>query len=142
MSFFQPPSGDLVQPTISNPVAGANFSFNIPSGQVIRPRTLMFRFVTDANVASRTVTLYVYGAGGGLYSILTQVTQAASLTYDYSYVPSIYPAHTITHGIILAGWPADLWLESPMVISSQIYNIQATDQLSSIHLLYERFIRH
>lgn len=141
MSEHQPPFGYVFQPIIVNPAAGANFSYTLAAGKIYKLLSCHFRFVTDATVINRNVALHVSTPGGVAIEILPVGTHGASATYDYTFAPGLTPLSDITGNRRCAPVPLDYWIESAGAISSQVANIQAADQISSVHLILMAYQR-
>jgi hypothetical protein len=121
-----------------DPAAGAAFSFDYPQNRVVVPLSLTFKFVTDANVANRTVRIeYDDGRGTPFYREVMGAVQAAATTAFYSAAVNRGAADLDTNDF--AALPL---LAVPLVIGQalqiNVTNIQAGDQISQVVMLFAR----
>lgn len=131
--------GGPVYVRAASPAPGAAFVQAADRGFYLRLVTLFVRLVTDANVADRTLRLEYRDAEANVYDVAgNPVTYPASSTEDYSFsayqsrgewevaATNLVPLHPIllppTHDFRIA-----------------VNGIQATDQLSRIAFVVERF---
>lgn len=125
--------------TVANPVAGAGFTYTVPSPYWILLDSLSFQLVSDANAANRQVTLTVRdGSGVALVTLPSASVQAASLTYQYSFSPSFTGFNTVVGLAVTAPLPM-LFLQPGFALTLAIGAVQVTDQVSNIRLYAERF---
>lgn len=123
----------------ATPAAGAHFIQTIPGQYRARLITFFCRLVTDANAADRTVVLEYRDAGDLRYAMAAApVTQSASTTTDYAF--QAWQGQ--------ADWPADDTVLVPLVpitlppthdFRLYVDNIQATDAVSRVRFVWERF---
>lgn len=133
--------GNIKTIIIPAPAQGANFSYTIPVGRRMHVRSIAFHFVTDANVATRRVVVYVIDPEGGIsYSTIPTVTQAAGLSYDYTFAPGSRELANAVGRYVTSHLASKLILVPGENISSDIQNVQAGDQIQEIYLLVEEFI--
>ena len=126
---------------IPSPAQGANFSYMVPAGRRMHVRSIAFNFITDANVATRQVILYVIDPAGGVsYSAVPKVTQVTGLGYDYTFAPQARELANAVGGYATSQLASKLVLVPGEVIASDIQNVQAGDQIQEIYLLVEEFI--
>ena len=125
--------------TPDKPAAGANFT-STPSGLYFeRLLSVRVKLVADANAANRTVTLEFCDPGGTVYRTCgAAATSPASETWDWEF--SVWQD--------VAEFPVGAKILSPLdpLIIPQGWswkltcvNIQATDQLSRIRVVSEKF---
>lgn len=69
----------------TDPAANTEISYTVPAKQLIELTSVRFTLVTDANAATRRVTLTIDDGTNVIYEVASQVTQAASLTYVYTF---------------------------------------------------------
>lgn len=69
----------------SDPAANTEHSITVPAGQIWDLLSLNFSLVTDGNAANRTVTVTIDDGTTVYAKATTPVTQAASLTYNYTF---------------------------------------------------------
>lgn len=122
-----------------SPAAGADFALTVEGRYHLRLVTLFVRLVTDANAANRTLRLEYRDAEGNVFDVCgNPVTYPASSTEDYSFsvfqprgewevgATNLVPLHPVL-------------LPPTFAFAIAVTNIQATDQLSRIRFLVERF---
>jgi hypothetical protein len=128
---------ELIQ--VANPAAGAGFTQVIDGRYTTRPLAVHFRLVTDANVANRGVELqYQDDQGVPFLSMGAPVTIPASQTYDLSFWRLLgQPDWPIVTTIVAP--LADVFLAPAYRIVLTINGVQATDQVSRIRILWERY---
>jgi hypothetical protein len=123
-----------------SPAAGANFVQTIEGSFYQRLVSVHVRLVTDGNVAARNVAVEYRDAAGNRFALSSgPVTQSASSTNDWTF--DVFQSQ--------AEWPvATTYIISPLkpllLLPTMdwrivVDNIQATDQLSRIRFIRERF---
>ncbi len=122
----------------SNPAAGANFSYTVPTGEIWRVFGMTFRLTTDANVANRRVFPY-FSCASGTYRFWANEDQAASLTHDYVGHVGESPPTTLYTTYHHLPMPRDVWIRGNGTIGIIVDNKQAGDQLFGIKFMQERF---
>jgi hypothetical protein len=147
------PNGRVLSPTEgpglvyttgpSNPVAGADWTFLIPTNCRQRIRSIHASFVTAAAVANRNIRVIVQDVGGTAFRAAAAVSVPASTgaLVSMSSVPVYTPIDPLTIPIPL---PADLVLTGAtglaMNVTTNTVNIQAADQWSTIRFLVEEWL--
>lgn len=95
-------------------------------------RSLTFQLVTDANAATRAVTLSVSDTAVSYRLLTAGATQAASLTRVYSGSEGVSGAAG-AGGFIQLNFPTEgIWLPVGHTLTVAVENIQAGDQISAI----------
>jgi hypothetical protein len=128
-------AGALIEQTVANPAAGADWSFAMLGVTRATFCTVFAQLVTSANVATRTAALQITDGANVLAIVDSTTTQVASLTTQYTgYCSSPLGGTGGTH----AYWPlpAPLILRPGWTIGSLTNNIQAGDQWSLIRLVF------
>lgn len=123
----------------ASPAAGADWSYTVTGHDYLRLVSLHCKFVADANAASREVVVsYETNAGErfGLYGINTTVTASNTAYYDFSAFQPEAVATVDSSALVPLG---PILLAPTQVIKLHVVNIQATDQLSAIWTVWERF---
>lgn len=122
----------------ASPAAGAEFTQAV-DGYWWRLLTIFVRIVTDANAANRTILIEYRDQAGNVYHRNgNPVTYPASQTEDFSF-SCFHPRGewevSATNLVPLA----PLMLPPTHVFAIAVTNVQATDQLSRIRYVVERF---
>ena len=116
----------------ATPAAGADWSLTVPAGHLYELLSVYASLVTDANVATRSVSL-VLTDGQATYLVLAAPgTQAASLTWGYAWTQH-GNAYAGADGIV-SGIPR-LLLEPGWTIAASTASKQAGDQWGTPRLL-------
>lgn len=129
--------GAILQVTIGNPAAGADFTQAINGNARWRVQTLRAAFVTSAAAANRSAILQFSTAGNVFFSAPVVPVQAASLTWSYNWgsgVTTLTATAGATTPNAVTSLPDDFWLPPGSTIASVTQNIQAGDQWSAIQL--------
>jgi hypothetical protein len=129
--------GMMRQFTQVAPGAGVDFSITVPSQARWRIIGLRAALTTSATAGTRNVILSFGTSATPWYNAVAQPTQAASLTYGYSFgagVTTISTAIGTTTLNIITSIPSDLWLGPGTTLQSVTQNIQAGDQWSAIQV--------
>ena len=123
----------------TSPAAGTDFTQAVDARYFVRLMSVFCRLVTDATVASREVVLEYRDQAANRYDLMgAPVTVSATSTNDYCF--SSFQGQ--------ADWPEDSSILVPLhpviLLPSDdfrlhIVNVQATDQLSRIRFVWERF---
>jgi len=131
--------GRLIATTITAPAAGADWVTTSPAGFAEQIHSISGIFTTDANVATRRLSITVEDDTGGIVAVIPFITaQTASTTRRY----------TIAHGIervednsqlISANPLPNIILVEDWLIRSAVFNIQAGDQWSQLTGASERW---
>lgn len=123
----------------TSPAAGADFSYAVEGAYYERIVSLHCKFVADANAASREVVVSYQDAGGlrfGLYGINTTVTASLTAYYEFSAFQPEAVATVDGSALVPLG---PLLLAPTQGFKIHVVSIQATDQLSEIRFVRERF---
>lgn len=122
---------------IANPSAGAQWSYTVPAGEILKLASIRYTLTTDANVANRTPGFEILDSTGTVvYSQSSTITQPASLAkvYEYSNAgESFVPGSGL--GTFLTTIPDEIVLAEGWVIRSTSVAGQVGDQYSAITLL-------
>lgn len=123
----------------TTPAAGAHYSAAIPGQFITRLLSLHVKLVADANVASREVTIEYRNADGlrfALAGINTTVVASQTAYYEFSVFQPEAVA-TVDSSALVPLPP--LLLMPTFDFRVYVVNIQATDQLSQVRYVWERF---
>lgn len=130
--------GSFFRPIFANPAAGADLSFTIPLPSLFHLLSLKFTFTTDVNVANRIVSLIFDDGGVSFYQIFCPANHAAGLTYFYEFSRNFLSFYNQSNHYYVS--IPDFFLPGNYRILTSITNIQVGDQISSIGILFERFL--
>jgi hypothetical protein len=133
---LQPPgTGSILTIPLTAPAAGANLSYAIPAGCRWTFHGVWVTFGTDANVANRDLYLKFVPATGGNMAAASGITQTASTTRNYYFVPGISVTTSIStlHNVMPLPYP--IIMNGADTFSVTILGIQATDQISAAVLI-------
>lgn len=124
----------------TSPAAGANFSLQNTGLQDSRLLSITFKLVTDGNAASRYVSVD-YNDGNSHLFVRNgiQGAVAASTTALFSFNSHRTISEANANNEVFAPLQPAL-IQSTQSIGINVANIQATDQLSQIVMLWERYI--
>ena len=131
--------------TLADPVAGADWTFVVPSDRIWVPQLLKARLTTSAAVANRTPLLEVRNEASTLVTILEPKSsdsagafQAASRIFDWSWARLLGGAaiHNTGDGVSTQALP-DLVLPPGFRLTMRTLVLQAGDQWSSIIMLVQ-----
>ena len=130
--------GNLQQETVANPAAGAGFVIPSYTGCRVRFVCARFRFVTDANVANRRVTVDISAGATSYCKAVSSGDHTASVTAYYSVWFGMNNGIGSWSGNFFIGLPNILYLDSDnMNLAVTADNIQVGDQFSNIYTLCE-----
>lgn len=116
--------------TIQNTItpAGSDWIEQVPLGRTWRLMGVRARLVTSATVATRSVVFNITDSASRLVMIvLPQVTQAASLTIDYTLKDTGFVGNS-NPAIADVPMPSEVYMGPNAAIQSVTTNLQATDQ--------------
>jgi len=131
--------GDLQPIFITQPAAGADFTYTLPASGVYLFKSLAFQLVSSATAANR-VARVSFTHGGLMFCELTAaLAHTASLTVRYSFFPGA-TLLTVVSTVLTGPAPTDFFLPGGTVIASVVGSLQATDQISAIGLFVEFFL--
>jgi hypothetical protein len=122
----------------TSPSAGASFSVTSPGRPGWRLIGVLFRLVTDATVANRSVTVDYDDGNGVLFgSNGMQGVVAASTTVNFSFDTQRTVSEANSNGQIFAPLRPE-YFQGGQKLLINVLNVQAGDQLSRIALVFER----
>lgn len=129
-----PPTQSVV--SVSNPAAGADFSYTVPTGSFYRLIAVNYTLTTDANVANRLGRVRVKRGTPTIAVAAGAAVVAAGSTRVYFWnLGTVANTVTATSDISpLVGFPT---LVAGDVIDSFLLNKQVGDQLSTVTLVFE-----
>jgi hypothetical protein len=125
---------------VSNPAAGADFTFTVPTG-IWAVKSIFGVLTTSAQVATRQVIFEIFSATGArVLRCPSHITQTASLTQDYSASDAPIVNTTTTPDQITCPMPisSNYLVAGNWVINSNSIGIQTLDQWSNISIVLER----
>lgn len=123
----------------TSPAAGSNYSLTVSGAYAERFSVCKFTLTTSATVANRIVTVdYIYPGTGTIAEAGPTVIQTASSTGVYNGRIGFGPSDWNTGTAAFFGLP-DIILLPGMQLQINVANIDATDALSSIFFVRERF---
>lgn len=123
--------------TTGKPVAGVGWSVAVPAGVMWWVIAARFYVITSATVASRYAYLGVTVDGTTVWDGAAELAQAASTTILYSFSSTVsYQPVTTSTNTSLVPFP-DVLLPQGAVVTGNIYNIDAGDQVSAASLYVE-----
>lgn len=134
-------SFELVTIDPPNPAVASPYTFIVPAHTVIQTIGLTFILATDANVANRRV--YLHAGTGAVYwaRVMSSVDQPANDTmYYYFILGPIDPFYSAPQNQAQFPLFDNVFLYPTERFSIAIYDTQAGDQLSDIHIGYKRWI--
>lgn len=124
------------------PAAGAHFTQAIGGSYYARLLSVFCRLVTDGTAGDRQVVVEYRDAGANRFGLSgVNVTQAASLTGDW-YFSLFQPYVSATVDSTALAPLSPLLLEPTWDFRIYVSGIQATDQLSRIRFVWERFLTY
>jgi len=134
--------GEIVEHLLGNPAAGADWIFTIPTGYEYTPLLIFYRFLADANVATRYFMFVTYGADAfDRTRIRFTVNGAATLSYRFSLARGNMAAdRTFVSGVttFMDCLPRQRYISGDRW-GSATTGIQVGDQYSTIQLLALRW---
>ena len=125
---------------MANPAAGAGFTIPADSKYWRVFDLIAFQLVTSDTMADRQVTLTLLDGGGVAIATLPSAsTQAATLTYQYTWSTEFSNFDTVVAGAVTSPLP---WTFLPPGFSAAVTvgSIDATDQISNIRIMSEQFV--
>jgi hypothetical protein len=124
---------------VTQPAAGSGFTITVGSQYWERLTALTFRLVTSAVVANRQVSLTATSGDGVPLAIFPAASvQAASLTWDYSFLPNLSTFNTVSGLVVTAPAPT-FFLQPGYTLVVAVGAVDVGDQLSRIRFYRERF---
>lgn len=125
----------------SNPAVNTELSLTVTTGQIYELYAVSFSLVTDSNTANRAVTLIIDDGTNTFARIRTAVTQAASLTYTYTFAVGLPMVTTVTGTEVTCALPGPLPMAGGYRIRTSTANIQAGDDYGVMSAAVLRFAR-
>lgn len=132
-------SGTVSIQTVSNPAAGAAWSYTVPAGTVQRIISLRFALTCSATIATRDTQLQA-GSSGNVFVVRYASTLAAAGVGQFSGIAGVVVADatdTFSVKFIYAPLPPEFILPAGATVSVFTENLQTGDQFSNIALLVE-----
>lgn len=122
--------------SVSNPAAGADFSYTVPTGSRWKLISASYTLTTDANVANRLARIRVKrGTPVILMAAASAVQAAGAAATNYFQLGAVVNVVASTSQIqVLSQYPT---LVAGDVIDSFLLNKQAGDQISAVTLVFE-----
>lgn len=118
--------------TVTAPAAGAEFTLTPNTAAWWVVKSLRFQLVTDANVASRGVSIGVTDGNSQYLRLRAVATQTATQTLVYCGYPGA-SAGSFGGSVSAVDWPTDgVWVPQGGSLSSITALLQAGDQFSGI----------
>lgn len=111
----------------TDPAANTEHSYTVPAGQLLELWAVNFNLVTDANAATRRVVLTIDDGTTVFYKSASQVTQAASLTYNYTFSVGAVDRSAVAGTDVLQNLGGPMVLRAGYRIKTVTASIQATD---------------
>lgn len=127
--------GKLKTVASSDPAANTEHSYTVPAGKMIELYAINFNLVTDGNAANRRVVVTIDDGTTVVAKIPSGHLQAASLTYNYSFVVGGQTLSAVIGTDTCAQLPGPLLLPAGYRIKTVTANIQATDNYGVATLL-------
>ena len=121
----------------ADPAANTEIAVTVPAYATWRVMGATATLVTSAAVANRLVTLIVDDGANELFRVNAAVTQAASLTYSYSFASAV--SDTVVPGNVVK--LPQLIIKSGYRIRTLTTNLQAGDDWSAMRLLVEEWVQ-
>jgi len=118
-----------------DPAAGANVLYTVPAGEQWELVAAHVSLVTDATAANRRMRLTI-DDGTNIYAqVSAALTQAASLTYAYSFLLEVadYSAVRDNHAVVQL--PSGLLIPSGHRVQTAVVNLQAGDNIGAMRLM-------
>ena len=125
---------------VPNPAAGAAFTIPADSRYWRVFDLIAFRLVTSSHTANRQVVLtYLDGDGVAIATLPSASTQAATLTYDYTWSTEFSNFNTVVGGAVTSPLPFTL-LPPGFSAAVTIGSEDTGDQVSNIRVMSEQFV--
>lgn len=135
----RPGGGKIMTQSSTFGGAGAEMTFTIPDGEIWLIKSLRFQLTTSATVATRRVHILLQQVAILHLHMPATVTQAASLTYDYSVAPYAQYFTAVIDNDVIINMPKHLLLTAGDKIVSATTSLQAGDYFSQMLIEYEQF---
>jgi len=133
--------GFLQDLALSNPAAGADFTYNLASANT---RNWLHSFTatltSSSTAANRQPTFLIKDAAGNqLWSFGTNTAQTASKTAEYNLAEAATIAADI-NGNVVVTMPSEVYLYGAWTLASSTTGIQSGDQWSAIRAVFEQWV--
>jgi len=133
-------TGYLQTVAVSNPAAGADFSYTFPANARVWLHSAVALLTTNATVDTRTPIFSLQNSSGTtIWSIGPSAGQAASLAYYYNMSECLTISADV-NGNKTIPLPTEAFLTPASKILSTTGLLQGTDQWSNIVLVYELWV--
>lgn len=124
---------------VASPAAGAGFTYTIGTNYAEAFSCLSFQLVTSSHSANRAVVLNLLDpASNVVAAIPSGSTQAASLTYTYSFVRGLGNVNAV-EGLTVCSPMFPMVIQPLYQLSVTIANVDTADQVSNIYGIRDRF---
>jgi len=124
----------------TDPAAGAEIIETVPTNARWALRGLGAQLVTDATVATRTVTLTIDDGTTIFLQVISAVSQTASLTRNYRFVPNYPSAGNIVSTSIALSLPNPLYLLQGWRIVTVTFGLVGGDNWGAPQMLVEEWL--
>lgn len=122
-----------------DPAANTEVSQTVPGGQIWELLSVNVTLVTDATVANRQVTLVIDDGVNIVAQVTAQPTQAASLTYNYTFSVGGVDRAAVVGTNVLVPLPGPLALPAGFRIRTVTTLRAATDNYGAATVLAVRY---
>lgn len=121
----------------SNPAAGATTSWTVPAGKKWRVASIFVQFTTSATAGTRQIVVEPFDVSSNFLAVIAAAaTQAASLTQNYTFAPSL--ADAIAGTAVKTGFPG-IVLGPGAFITITATGLVVTDQLKIPTITVEEY---
>lgn len=132
------PTAALERVTVADPAVSTDFVYVLPDGYQYQLYAVLYRLATDANAANRFGAIELTMQGRGC-KIIPAFAHVANTTWNYRFYVGIDGLGAITDGdYAFTRLPYPFVMQSTDTIASDVRNMQAGDQVSSIDLFLYR----
>lgn len=135
-----PLTAGILDVAITNPAAGADWSYTVPLGARLQLLYGTATLTTSVTVNNRRVHLLLSATAGTMLDIISTGTQAASTAVSYAFATSWVTSQSVAiaaQGLLI---PSPLILQPGDIISTSTQLIAAADQWSLIRLRFAHLI--
>lgn len=133
-------TGGFISGTQANPAAGADISVPVTPNVTLRMHWISATLTTSATVATRIPTFFIGGSGQGVPNVAPITGQAASTAVVYKLIQTVQPYTDAGTNVTLPLPPNLVLPTASSVFVTSTAGIQAGDQWSNIHFIYEQFL--
>lgn len=138
LNGFALPTNALDRQTVGDPAVATDFLYTLPNAYQYLVQAILFRLACDANAANRFAAVEFFLQGRGL-KLIPPFAQTANLTWNHRFYVGIDGLGAITDGdYSLTRLPYPFILQAGDTIASDVRNMQAGDQITSIDLFLYR----